>query len=69
MKPSQYKRVYDKARLEVADLLMRKEKLEKRIVSVRQLIQSLAAVCEEQGINVERSAEAADLLQQLRTRR
>ena len=62
MSSSDYQKVYDKARIELAELLTQQEQLEKRIVIVRQLIQSLATLCESEGIEVQASAEATDLL-------
>lgn len=62
MENSDYQEVYDKARIELAELLVEHERIETRIVKVRQLIQNLASLCEKEGMEVEVSAEAADLL-------
>lgn len=60
---SDYQRVaYDAARLELNELLTEQERLQKRIVSVRQFIQSVASLFETQGIDLNASIEAAELL-------
>jgi hypothetical protein len=53
---------YDAARLELNELLTEQERLQKRIVSVRQFIQSVASLFETQGIDLNASIEAAELL-------
>ena len=45
------------------DLLAQQEKLEKRIVIVRQNIQNLAALCENMGVTITPSEEAKYLLE------
>jgi hypothetical protein len=59
---SDYKKAYDAARKELSDLLSQQMNIEKRAIVVRQSIQTLAALCESEGIAVEPSLEAAYLL-------
>jgi len=47
----------------LADLLEEQIKIEKRIVKVRKLLEHLAALCEDEGIEIEVSSEAAYLLE------
>jgi hypothetical protein len=63
-RPNDYRQMYDKARLELNDLLTQQQRLQKRIVGVRKFLQSLANLCETEGVDVSdsASAEAADLL-------
>jgi hypothetical protein len=60
---SDYKRAYEAAREELSDLLAQQEKIEKRLVLVRQSLQTLATLCENEGVQIEPSAEAAYFLE------
>jgi hypothetical protein len=60
---SDYDRAYEAAKRELADLLFQQEMIGKRLVLVRQTIQTLAILCESEGIKVDRSDEAAMLLE------
>jgi len=62
MATSDYKKAHEAARRELSDLLSRQEKIEKRLVVVRQSLRTLADLCESEGIAVEPSLEAAYLL-------
>jgi hypothetical protein len=61
-KSSNYKKAYDTAKRELAQLLSQQEALAKRLVTVRESIQTLATLCESEGIIVVPSAEATHLL-------
>lgn len=56
-----YRKAFNAAKAELSELLARQEQIAKRLVTVRKSIQTLGALCEEQGIEVERS-EAEALL-------
>lgn len=58
MASSDYKKAYDAASQELSDLLSQQEKIEKRLVYVRQTIQTLAMLCENEGVSVKPSVEA-----------
>jgi hypothetical protein len=60
---SDYHKAYEQAKTELADLLQRQLETEKRIVVVRKSLENLAALCEDGGIEIETSAEAAYLLE------
>jgi hypothetical protein len=60
---SDYKKAYESARQELADLLLQQEKIEKRLVLVRKSLQTFAELCENEGIEIEPSEEAASLLE------
>ncbi len=59
---SDYRKAYASAKRELAEILSEQERLQKRLVGVRQLIQALATVCEDEGIEVPPSEEAEYLL-------
>jgi len=60
---SDYRKVYEHARQELADLLQKQLETEQRIVVVRKSLETLAALCEDEGIEIETSVEAAYLLE------
>jgi hypothetical protein len=57
-----YRKAYRAAKRELSQLLSDQERIEKRLVVVRQSIQTLAALCESKGIEVSPSDEADILL-------
>lgn len=59
---SDYRKAYEHARNELADLLQKQLETEQRIVVVRKSLETLAALCEDEGIEIETSVEAAYLL-------
>ena len=59
---SDYRKAYEAAKRELTDLLSQQEQVGKRLVVVRQSIQTLATLCENAGIDVDPSDEAAALL-------
>jgi hypothetical protein len=61
---SDYKKAYDSAKQELADLLREQERIEKRLVLVRKSLQTFAELCENEGIEIEPSAEASYLLEE-----
>jgi len=63
MRPTSDKKAYDAARKELVELLHEQERIEKRLVVVRENIQGLAALCESEGVDVSPSKEAHYLLQ------
>jgi hypothetical protein len=60
---SDYKKAYDTAKQELADLLYQQERIEKRLVIVRKSLQTFAELCANEGIEIEPSIEAAILLE------
>jgi hypothetical protein len=60
---SDYQKAYESAKQELADLLARQQEAERRIVVVRQSLQTLAELCESEGVNIQPSAQAAYLLE------
>jgi hypothetical protein len=60
---SDYKRAYDSAKQELADLLVQQERVEQRLIVVRKNVQSLAEICANEGIEIEPSEEAVSLLE------
>lgn len=60
--PSDYKKAYQAAQKELTELLSQREKLEKRIIAVRQTLQGLAALCKSENIKIDPSPEAEQLL-------
>jgi len=60
---SDYRETYQAAQRELAELLVQQQKIEKRIVTVRKSLQTLAELCEDEGVDVELSREAAYLLE------
>jgi hypothetical protein len=57
-----YRKAYRAAKRELAQLLSEQTRIERRLVVVRQSIQTLAALCESRGIEVSPSEEADILL-------
>jgi len=60
---TEYQKAYESAKQELADLLATQQETEKRIVLVRQSLQTLASLCESEGIQIAPSTEASYLLQ------
>jgi hypothetical protein len=60
---SDYRKAYKSAKDELAELMQRQLETEKRIVVVRKSLEQLAALCEDEGIEIETSVEAAYLLE------
>jgi hypothetical protein len=63
-KTSDYRRAYEATKRELAELLFRQELIGKQLIEVRQKIQTIAILCESEGVDIERSDEAAILLEQ-----
>jgi hypothetical protein len=57
-----YVKSYQTAKKELSDLIASLGEMEKRIVLVRQFLQTVAAMCENEGIHIDPSAEASHLL-------
>jgi hypothetical protein len=65
MAPStDYQKAYESAKQELADLLAKQQEVERRMVLVRQSLQTLAGLCESEGVQFNPSAEASYLLEQ-----
>lgn len=60
---SDYRSAYEAAKKELTDLLSLEEQIRKRLVVVRQSIQTLATLCESEGVEVDPSDEAAGMLE------
>jgi hypothetical protein len=60
---SDYKRAYESAQKEFKALLDAARQTEKRLLVVRKSIQTLRELCESEGVEVEPSEEAADMLE------
>lgn len=60
---SDYRKAYEAAKRELIDLLSQQQWIEKRLVKVRQSINTLAAMCEDEGIDFDPSDEADALLE------
>ena len=60
---SDYRKAYDSAKQELTDLLAKQKEIEKRIVKIRQSLQTLATLCEAESVEIEPSEEAAYLLE------
>jgi hypothetical protein len=58
-----YRNAYESAKQELADLLATQQEAEKRIVLVRQSLQTLAGLCESEGVEFAPSTEASYLLE------
>ncbi len=58
-----YRKAYEAAQRELLELISEQERIERRLVTVRKSIQTLAALCESKGEEVSPSAEAAYLLE------
>ena len=64
MAPStDYQKAYESAKQELADLLAKQQEVERRMVLVRQSLQTLASLCESEGVQFDPSAEASYLLE------
>jgi chromosome segregation ATPase len=64
MAPStEYEKAYESAKQELADLLAKRQEAERRIVLVRQSLQTLASLCESEGVEIQPSTEASYLLE------
>jgi len=63
MASSEYKRAYDAAKDELAGLLETQIRLEKRKIELRKTIEVLASLCESEGVEIEPSVDAADILE------
>jgi hypothetical protein len=60
---SDYRKAYDTAKQELADLLAKQQEVGTRIIVVRESLQTLAALCESEGIELDPSMEATYLLE------
>jgi hypothetical protein len=60
---SDYRKAYDSAKRELTDLLAKQEEIAKRTLVVRKSIETLASLCESEGVQVEPSVEATYLLE------
>jgi hypothetical protein len=60
--PFDYRKAYDAARRELATLLEQQKMIEKRLLSVRTAVQTLAVLSESEGIEIDPSPEASYLL-------
>jgi hypothetical protein len=58
-----YRKAYETARQELAELIASEEKLQKKKLSLRKTIETLQALCQSEGIAIEPSQEAAQLLE------
>jgi hypothetical protein len=58
-----YRKLYIQQQEELNALLAEKDRIEKRILTVRKHLQTLAEICENENIGIERSTEADYLLQ------
>lgn len=63
MGSSEYKRAYETAKLELAELLVTQDRLEKRKLELRKTIETLATLCEVEEIEVDSSKEQEYLLE------
>jgi hypothetical protein len=53
-----YSKAYETAKRELAELISTRERVEKRILALRKLIETYSAICESEGVAVEPSFEA-----------
>ena len=60
---AEYQKAHEAAKQELADLIAKQQFLEKRIVVVRQSLQTLASLCEGEGLEIIPSLEAEYLLE------
>jgi hypothetical protein len=60
---SDYRRAYAKAQREFQELLEKQENTEKRLLIVRKSMETLRELCESEGVAIEPSEEAADMLE------
>jgi len=64
MAPSaDYVKAYETAKKELSDLIIRHHEIEKRIILVRQSLQTFATLCESDGIHIDTSGEAHFLIE------
>ena len=61
--PSDYGKSYAMAQQELSELLAEKDRIERRILTVRKSLQTFAELCDDEGVDIERSTEADWLLQ------
>lgn len=61
-KSPDYRKAYEAAKAELSELLADEQRTAKRLIVVRKSIQTLAALCEEQGIEVDASEDAEALV-------
>lgn len=61
--PTDYRKTYETAQRELADLLSEQDRIGKRILTVRKSLQTLAELCEDEGLDIEASREAAYILE------
>ncbi|HEV2521857.1 MAG TPA: hypothetical protein VGT24_05695 [Candidatus Acidoferrales bacterium] len=60
---TEYQKAYESAKQELADLIAKQQEAERRIVLVRQSLQTLAGLCQSEGVDFKPSAEASYLLE------
>jgi hypothetical protein len=60
---SDYKRAYETAKRELAELITTQERLENKKIELRKTIEILNSVCESEHVDIEPSQEAAYLLE------
>jgi hypothetical protein len=63
MQSSDYRRAYEAAKQESADLIEKRKETEQRLLVLRKSIQTLATPCANEGIPIEPSTEAVYFLE------
>lgn len=63
MPPSDYKRAYESAKQELAEMIATQDRVGKRIMTLRESLKALATLCESEEVQIEPSVEAAYLLE------
>jgi len=58
-----YRKAYESAKRQLAELLAAEENMQKKKLQLRKTIETLAALCESEGIAIDPSPEAASLLE------
>lgn len=58
-----YRKAYETAKQELAELIAAEEKLQKKKISLRKMVETLGSLCENAGIEVDPSAEALYILE------
>ena len=58
-----YRKAYDTAKQELAEILETQRDIEKRMIVLRQSLATLAALCESEDLPIEESAQAAYILE------
>jgi hypothetical protein len=61
--PNDYVKAYDSAKRELDDLLAKQREIERRIIVLRQSLQTLATLAESEGVQIEPSTVAAYFLE------